>query len=113
IEDRRRLSWPGACSRPLDFTLITLPVTSSPVLATVLPSTTTSLASVPFQVSPILAVPELSSEPSRTFTFVPAGTGAALTSNAEHSNSIVNTTDLRMIINWQLLHDCTSDRVLP
>src|SRR5579859_7506457 len=73
MEVSRRVSWPGAWRRPLDLALVTLPVTSSPERAIVLPSLTRSRASVPRQVSPACAVPELRVDPNRTVTCVPAG----------------------------------------
>ncbi|PYX87454.1 MAG: hypothetical protein DMG68_11645 [Acidobacteria bacterium] len=69
----RRVSCPGACSRPLDFARVTLPLTGEPAFATVLPPDTTSRARVASNVWPVFAVPELISDPVRTVILLPAG----------------------------------------
>src|SRR5437870_1267725 len=86
-EVSRRVSSPGSCSRPLDLACVTLPCAGEPALASVLPLTTKSRASVASNDCPELAEPELIPEPRRTVTRVPAGIVSAAANAASHNNN--------------------------
>src|SRR5581483_449278 len=88
-EVKRRVSWPGAWRRPLDFADVTLPRTGVPALATVLPLTTTSCARLPWNACPDRAVAELICELVRMVSLVPAGIWAPANAAASIIRDVV------------------------